>query len=885
MPLSMFRTIGPRLLVLAMAFPCWSATADDEPVDETPAAVVASWAKPVPGWTPVRPGEHPRLFFRKADLPALRERMRTEEGRAILAQLRATLGGGEAMPTVRSPARIPYSRGGNSPLILKQPGAYTISHAAGFGFLYQLTGEAKYAALARQCVELALDGQRDRDDRYSLVLPGGQLRAGPSLAWYAAAYDLCYDAWDPAFRSTVAKALLTFNGKDHLKEVMKADPTIKDPGEMDLLSMAKRPRHMPTSNHFGSIVGGTAIALLALRGDPGVDDAAIEEGLASAERRIIAIFTSGFGDAGWFAEGPGPSHMAANPALAPALQAFKVAAGRDLTQAPAVEWMTMRWAYDLIPGRNGRPRYPCRMIGGNASYGTDDFLGPENGGGLSHGGWFSQGFGIIPEDKKPALLWTWQHVVKEAMKDNYDAANYPHRAMLAFLNWPIGMVARNPGEILPRIRHDTVHGYLSTRNRWQDADDVILSVWTQSGPRGWIGRKPGDMNHTGILVFGNGHRVHIGRMSGAAPRIAWQRPDGSLGISNGPSHVAIDFSGQAGVEALIASAQRDYNARSPDTAFIISDRNTRLAKERIGLTSFHRSGIHPAPKTGTERVVVGGQTVVMRDDVFAFVPLDGVAPGLGADTLDAQAINAARLAKDDVPAAEIALPTAPPILHLDFDAVEQDGATRTVADRGPNRLKAELLGGAVLEEGILGQAVALNGADGHVVVPAHPSLDLQGRSVSISAWFKLTTSEPGEEFILLEKNRWRGGATPDCYSFVVDPSSQLMFNIPAINTSQPGHRIDCADDAWHHAVATFDVAKGVVSLYYDGWLRVAKRTREGGAIGAGSAPLTIGARGTGVKASNFLGGLVDDVRVYDRVLTRGEVRALTLQGIPRPSPP
>jgi hypothetical protein len=112
-----------------------------------------------------------------------------------------------------------------------------------------------------------------------------------------------------------------------------------------------------------------------------------------------------------------------------------------------------------------------------------------------------------------------------------------------------------------------------------------------------------------------------------------------------------------------------------------------------------------------------------------------------------------------------------------------------------------------------------------------------------------------------------------------------MFNVPAINTSQPGHRIEYADDAWHHAVSTFDVAKSTVTLYYDGWVVASKRTREGGAIGAGSAPLTIGARGVGAKAGDFLAGLVDDVRVYDRVLTRGEVRALTLQGIPNPPAP
>ena len=39
-----------------------------------------------------QPGEHPRLFFRKADLAMIRQRADTPEGKAIVARLRETLG-------------------------------------------------------------------------------------------------------------------------------------------------------------------------------------------------------------------------------------------------------------------------------------------------------------------------------------------------------------------------------------------------------------------------------------------------------------------------------------------------------------------------------------------------------------------------------------------------------------------------------------------------------------------------------------------------------------------------------------------------------------------------------------------------------------------------
>jgi hypothetical protein len=47
---------------------------------------------PVEGFKALEPGEHPRLFFRKADLPELRKRAETPEGKAVSDDT-LTLGG------------------------------------------------------------------------------------------------------------------------------------------------------------------------------------------------------------------------------------------------------------------------------------------------------------------------------------------------------------------------------------------------------------------------------------------------------------------------------------------------------------------------------------------------------------------------------------------------------------------------------------------------------------------------------------------------------------------------------------------------------------------------------------------------------------------------
>lgn len=119
-------------------------------------------APPKAGFRPIEPGEHPRLLFRKSDLPALRRKAETPFGRAVLAKM---------------------------------------NDAVGLGVKYQLTGDRKYAEQSRKFVERLLEGD------YSLArAPGshhGMLHWAAVWEQPAVAYDLCYDAWPADFRRRV----------------------------------------------------------------------------------------------------------------------------------------------------------------------------------------------------------------------------------------------------------------------------------------------------------------------------------------------------------------------------------------------------------------------------------------------------------------------------------------------------------------------------------------------------------------------------------------------------------------------------------------------------------------------------------------------------------
>ena len=61
-------------------------------------------------------------------------------------------------------------------------------------------------------------------------------------------------------------------------------------------------------------------------------------------------------------------------------------------------------------------------------------------------------------------------------------------------------------------------------------------------------------------------------------------------------------------------------------------------------------------------------------------------------------------------------------------------------------------------------------------------------------------------------------------------------------------------------------------LFKDG-RAVFRRNETGGAIGSNANKLLIGARGSN-NPYNFFGGMIDEVRIYDRALSHSEILAI-----------
>jgi hypothetical protein len=491
------------------------------------------WTAEVPGWRRVEPGEHPRLVFRRSDLPAIRQRAQTPEGRVMVARLEQLLND-----------------------------RFTLWHPAGHGMLYQLTGDRQHAEKAKQlCAEIIDQRRKDgRDDRYGFTNPGsgGAMRAGPAIAAMGLAYDLNYDAWDDEFRHKVANAILD-------------NPFTS--------SIAARGPIMPSCNHFGAAVGGVGIGLLAIRNDPGVDAKRVEELLARIVKQARDEISIGYGDRGYYFEGHQCGRISSNTGLIPFLQAYRVAAGKDLVSGKDnARWLAAKWIYEFARDPDGKYT--------NAQRGMYCRNFPR-GGMWSQVGDFALGFGICPPEYVPALKWVYNNQVEPGPNKTFDIIEYPHLAIYALANWPIAVPETNPQEqpqLFPRVLHDTGAGYFIFRNGWSaDGSDIVVSVLMGTHPThqngrgmaagggvyvygkglGWRGnfaryRFPG-MFHTSYPVYTKFEPDGSGVVSGLMYDIASRDTKRIKGVevsaaTTTPTSLAVDFSGRSGAACLVVMA-------------------------------------------------------------------------------------------------------------------------------------------------------------------------------------------------------------------------------------------------------------------------------------------------------------------------------------------
>ena len=419
----------------------------DRPVKGTAlGGPVRPFAADVPGLRPLRSGEHPRLIFRADDLPGLRRRMETPEGRAIMAML-----------LKRSPLRH----------VAQVSDRHTSWMAANWGAIWQLTGQQDAPRSARDCL---------MDECITKPMPPDRkdIHHATRLLGVALTYDLCYDAWDEEFRRLVAEYLAVAAGDlaDGVYQGFAMDAEAFDPA--------------PWGHRSAIRMAGAGCAALAVLGDVGADGRPLADAAriaSAAEHHVATYLRMGITQSGTGLEGPFYKDFALAGGVLQFLQASRAARGRDLAAANPM----------LLAGSilQTRPQGEGALDFGLASIS------------IQASGLWPVGLGSAPQGLLPALKWCFDRDVGLLGKGHFGCA-YPYQAAYALANYPFDVQARPPDQALPLMVDDADQGHLTFRNRWQDADDVLIGLYLNLQSMPPVRMNDGDLSAGALNVTGLG---------------------------------------------------------------------------------------------------------------------------------------------------------------------------------------------------------------------------------------------------------------------------------------------------------------------------------------------------------------------------------------------
>jgi hypothetical protein len=195
-------------------------------------------------------------------------------------------------------------------------------------------------------------------------------------------------------------------------------------------------------------------------------------------------------------------------------------------------------------------------------------------------------------------------------------------------------------------------------------------------------------------------------------------------------------------------------------------------------------------------------------------------------------------------------------------------------DSSANALNATVEGNAQWLQGKLDGAMQFNGANIRVVAP-HIALD--NRSFTVAMWIN-PVLYAAEQVVF---SQTQSSATNTDLHFRLGGPGAASGNVPAGGVRMAFYANDLdttggviQDNEWYHITFRYDFENRDRRIYIDGVL-AAHQTSATPYLGA-TGNTIIGAWGTG----QWFSGLIDDVRIYQRALSDGEIAGLAGRTLP-----
>lgn len=180
--------------------------------------------------------------------------------------------------------------------------------------------------------------------------------------------------------------------------------------------------------------------------------------------------------------------------------------------------------------------------------------------------------------------------------------------------------------------------------------------------------------------------------------------------------------------------------------------------------------------------------------------------------------------------------------------------------------------------GLGGGALYFNGTSGSVLVTNNPSLNLT--NISLSAWIKPDTGYPGGGMVF---SKHESGVNADGSWWLAPYYNSGSFTF-FCNNQASSLNGQAPDNAWTHCVFTYDNSSTTWKFYINGVANDSGNTSF--TLGSTSWPLRIGAelQGDGVSLASYFKGSLDNLRIYNRVLSSNEVAQLYAYEVSNPVP-
>jgi hypothetical protein len=168
-------------------------------------------------------------------------------------------------------------------------------------------------------------------------------------------------------------------------------------------------------------------------------------------------------------------------------------------------------------------------------------------------------------------------------------------------------------------------------------------------------------------------------------------------------------------------------------------------------------------------------------------------------------------------------------------------------------------------EGRFGSALSFNGRNSMVTVPANPALDLTS-GMTLAAWVYPDSQQTRFQSIITKERP--GGLTYALHGSSPGGKADSTLSLGSGYRSLKGGS-PLPAKTWSHLAMTYD---GTSQRLYVNGVQVGSR-KFSGSLPTASNPLRIG--NNGILKGRAFDGRIDEVRIYDRALSHGEIAPMS----------